>query len=105
MLRMKNIKLTSVLLASAVALLSGCGTVDATYNSAKGMGQAAIGGVGNVVGNGATDVGRSLGVASTAAGKVVSGGGAIVGGGLDLVGGMVKGVSDIVAPAPAAPAK
>lgn len=101
---MKNIKFTSVLAVSIVALLSGCGTVDATYNSAKGMGQAAVSGVGNVVGNGATDVGRSLGVASAAAGKVVSGGGAIVGGGLDLVGGMVKGVSDIVAPTPA-PAK
>ncbi len=54
---MKNNKLTSVLLVSAIALLSGCGTVDATYNSAKGMGQAAVSGVGNVVGNGATDTG------------------------------------------------
>jgi len=99
----KQLKLILALLA--VVSFSGCGTVDATYNSAKGMGQAAIGGVGNVVGNGAADVGRSLGVASNAAGKVVSGGGAIVGGGLDLVGGMVKGVSDIVAPAPGAPAK
>jgi uncharacterized protein YceK len=101
---MKHLKLIS-LLAASVLLLSGCGTVDATYQSAKGMGQAAVSGVGNVVGNGATDVGRSLGVASSAAGKVVSGGGAIVGGALDLAGGMVKGVSDIVAPTAPAPAK
>jgi hypothetical protein len=94
-----------ITLLALTAILSGCGTVDATYNSAKGIGQSAISGVGNVVGNGATDVGRSLGVASSAAGKVVSGGGAIVGGGLDLVGGMVKGVSEIVAPPAPAPAK
>lgn len=98
----KQLKFIAALIA--VATLTGCSTVDATYNSAKGMGSSAISGVGNVVGSGANDVGRSIGVASTAAGKVVSGGGALVGGGLDLVGGMVKGVSDIVAPTPA-PAK
>ena len=95
---MKYSKLITSFAVLTVFLLSGCGTVDATYNSAKGMGQAAISGVGNIVGSGATDVGRSLGVASSAAGKVVAGGGAIIGGGLDLVGGMVKGVSDIVVP-------
>lgn len=99
----KQLKLITSL--AVVAFFSGCGTVDATYNSAKGIGSSAISGVGNVVGSGASDVGRSLGVASSAAGKVVSGGGAIVGGGLDLVGGMVKGVSDIVAPTAPAPAK
>lgn len=87
-----------ITLLAFTAILSGCSTVDATYNSAKGIGQSTIGGVGNIVGSGATDVGRSIGVASSAAGKVVSGGGAIVGGGLDLVGGMVKGVSEIVVP-------
>lgn len=88
-------------LVASVAILSGCGTVDATYNSAKGIGQSAIGGVGNVVGNGAADVGKSLGVVSNAAGQVVSGGGKIIGGGLDLVGTMVKGTSEIIAPPPA----
>lgn len=91
-------------LVASVAILSGCGTVDATYNSAKGMGQSAVSGVGNVVGSGATDVGKSLGLVSDTAGKVISGGGKIVGGGLDLVGSMVKGTSDIIAPPPA-PAK
>ena len=81
--------------------LAGCGTVDATYQSAKGVGQSAIGGVGNVVGNGATDASKTLGVVSDTAGKVLSGAGKVVGGGLELVGGVVKGTSDIVAPAPA----
>jgi predicted small secreted protein len=94
----KTLALLSLVAASA--LFSGCSTVDATYTSAKGIGQSAIGGVGNVIGNGAADAGRSLGVVSNAAGQVVSGGGKIIGGGLDLVGGMVKGTSDIVAPAP-----
>ena len=97
--------ITVLSLVAITATFSGCGTVDATYNSAKGMGQSAISGVGNVVGNGTADVGKSLGVVSGAAGKVVSGGGAIIGGGLDLVGSMVKGTSEIIAPPPAAPAK
>lgn len=99
----KTLALLSLVAVSA--LFTGCGTVDATYNSAKGIGQSAIGGVGAVVGNGAADVGKSLGVVSGAAGQVVSGGGKIIGGGLDLVGGMVKGTSEIIAPTPAAPAK
>ena len=85
------------------ALLTGCGTVDSAYQSTKGIGSAAIGGVGNVVGNGASDASKTLGVASDAAGKVVSGAGKVLGGGLDLVGGVVKGTSDIVAPSAPAP--
>lgn len=80
--------------------LTGCGTVDATYQSTKGIGQSAIGGIGNVVGNGASDASKTLGVVSDTAGKVLSGGGKVIGGGLELVGGVVKGTSDIVAPAP-----
>lgn len=93
--------ITVLSLVAITATFSGCGTVDATYNSAKGMGQSAVSGVGNVVGNGAADVGKSLGLVSDTAGKVISGGGKIVGGGLDLVGSMVKGTSDIIAPPPA----
>jgi uncharacterized protein YceK len=94
--------ITVLSLVAITATFSGCGTVDATYNSAKGIGQSAVGGVGNVVGNGAADIGKSLGVVSDTAGKVISGGGKIVGGGLDLVGSMVKGTSEIIAPPPAA---
>lgn len=81
-----------------IGLLAGCGTVDATYQSGKGIGQSAISGVGNVVGNGANDASKTLGVVSDTAGKVLSGAGKVVGGGLELVGGVVKGTSDIVAP-------
>lgn len=91
------------LIATLVLLtlgLTGCGTVDATYQSTKGIGQSAIGGIGNVVGNGASDASKTLGVVSDTAGKVLSGGGKVIGGGLELVGGVVKGTSDIVAPAP-----
>lgn len=95
---MKKI-LISVLVLSAFGL-TGCGTVDATYQSTKGIGQSAIGGIGNVVGNGASDASKTLGVVSDTAGKVLSGGGKVIGGGLELVGGVVKGTSDIVAPAP-----
>ena len=84
-----------------VMSLAGCGTIDATYQSAKGMGQAAVSGVGNVVGNGATDASKTLNVVSDTAGKVLSGGGKVIGGGLELVGGVVKGTSDIIAPTPA----
>lgn len=93
-----HIKLISLL---GLLVLTGCGTVDATYQSTKGIGQAAIGGVGNVVGNGASDVSKSLGVVSDTAGKVLSGGGKVIGGGLELVGGVVKGTSDVIAPTPA----
>ena len=92
-------KIIFIISAFAALLLTGCGTVDATYQSAKGIGQSAIGGVGNVVGNGATDASKTLGVVSDTAGKVLSGGGKVIGGGLELVGGVVKGTSDIVAPA------
>ena len=92
-------KIIFIISASAALILTGCGTVDATYQSAKGIGQSAIGGVGNVVGNGATDASKTLGVVSDTAGKVLSGGGKVIGGGLELVGGVVKGTSDIVAPA------
>lgn len=92
-----HIKLISLL---GLLVLTGCGTVDATYQSTKGIGQSAIGGVGNVVGSGATDASKTLGVVSDTAGKVLSGAGKVAGGGLELVGGVVKGTSDIVAPAP-----
>ena len=97
---MKNtLKLVAVL---AIALvLTGCSTVDAGYNGAKGIGQSAISGVGNVVGYGASDASKTLGVASNAIGTVVSGAGKVVGGGLDLAGGLIKGTSDIIAPTPA----
>ena len=88
----------SLLSLLTIALLAGCGTVDATYQSAKGMGQSAVSGVGNVVGNGANDASKTLGVVSDTAGKVLSGGGKVIGGGLELIGGVVKGTSDIVAP-------
>jgi len=91
----------SLVAALAAISLTGCGTVDAGYNSVKGIGQSAIGGAGNIVGNGASDASKTLGVASDAVGKVVSGAGKVVGGGLDLVGSLVKGTSDIVAPAAA----
>jgi len=91
----------SLVAALAAISLTGCSTVDAGYNSAKGIGQSAIGGAGNIVGNGASDASKTLGVASDAVGKVVSGAGKVVGGGLDLVGSLVKGTSDIVAPAAA----
>ena len=97
---MKNtFKLVAVLVT--VLVLTGCSTVDAGYNSVKGIGQSTIGGVGNIVGNGASDASKTLGVASDAVGKVVSGAGKVVGGGLDLVGSLVKGTSDIIAPAAA----
>ena len=99
---MKNIKLLT-LAVIITAILSGCGTVDSAYQSTKGIGSAAIGGVGNIVGNGASDASKTLGVASEATGKVVSGAGRVVGGGLDLVGGVVKGTSDIIAPSAPAP--
>lgn len=103
---MKHNKIIAFVLAAASALvLTGCGTVDATYQSTKGIGQSAISGVGNVVGNSSQDVGKSLGLASDTAGKLLSGGGKVVGGTIDMVGGLVKGTSDIVAPAPAAPAQ
>ena len=80
----------------AVLALSGCGTVDASYESTKGIGKAAIGGTGNIVGNATSDVGRTFGVAGNAAGKLVSGAGKVLGGSLDVAGGLVKGTSDIV---------
>jgi hypothetical protein len=94
-----------VLAAAAATLLSGCGTIDATYQSTKGIGQSAIGGVGSVVGSSSQDAGKSLGLASDTAGKLVSGAGKVVGGTIDMMGGLVKGTSDIVAPAPTAPAQ
>jgi hypothetical protein len=90
--------LTLVVAVVAMLFISGCGTVDAAYTSTKGIGQSAIGGVGNIVGNGAADASKTLGVASTAVGTVVSGAGKVVGGGLDLAGGLIKGTSDIIAP-------
>ena len=63
----------SLVAALAAFSLTGCGTVDAGYNGAKGIGQSAISGVGNVVGNGASDASKTLGVASNAIGTVVSG--------------------------------
>lgn len=97
---MKHNKIIAfVLAASAALVLTGCGTIDATYQSTKGIGQSAIGGVGNVVGNSSQDLGKSLGLASETAGKLVGGAGKVVGGSIDMVGGLVKGTSDIVAPA------
>jgi hypothetical protein len=94
---MKNSKvILSFAAILAVLALSGCGTVDASYQASKGIGQAAVGGVGNVVGNSTADVGRTFGVASDAAGKLVSGAGKVLGGSLDVAGSMVKGTSDIV---------
>jgi len=93
-----------ILLAVAIsALFTGCSTVDSAYNSSKSIGQSAIGGVGSIVGNSATDASKTLGVASSAAGKALSGAGSVLGGALDLAGGLVKGASDVVAPATAAP--
>ena len=97
-------KLLTLSAVFAALLLAGCGTVDSAYNSAKGIGQSAVGGVGNIVGNGTADASKTLGVASDAAGKVLSGGGKVIGGAFELVGGVVKGTSDVVAPA-AAPTK
>jgi len=97
-------KYTTLLILTVItALLTGCGTVDSAYQSTKGIGSAAIGGVGNIVGNGASDASKTLTVASEATGKVVSGAGKVIGGGLDLVGGVVKGTSDIIAPSAPAP--
>lgn len=89
-------KLVAVIAIAFV--LTGCGTVDAGYAGAKGIGQSAISGVGNIVGNGASDASKTLGVASSTIGTVVSGAGKVVGGGLDLAGGLIKGTSDIIAP-------
>lgn len=94
-----------ILLVAISALLTGCSTVDSAYQSTKGIGSAAIGGIGNIAGNGASDASKTLGVASDAAGKVVSGAGKVVGGALDLVGGVIKGTSDIVAPSATPAAK
>lgn len=91
----------SLVAALAAFSLTGCGTVDAGYNGVKGIGQSAISGVGNVVGNGASDASKTLGVASNAIGTVISGAGKVVGGSLDLAGGLIKGTSDIIAPAAA----
>jgi predicted small secreted protein len=96
---MKKLLTLSVILATAFTL-TGCSTVDASYKSVKGVGQSTISGVGNIAGNGASDVSKSLGVVSDTAGKVLSGGGKVVGGTLELVGGVVKGTSDVVAPEP-----
>lgn len=98
---MKNIKLLT--LAVITAFITGCGTVDSAYQSTKGIGSAAISGVGNIVGSGASDASKTLGVASEATGRVVSGAGKVIGGGLDLIGGVVKGTSDIIAPSAPAP--
>lgn len=97
----KNIKFILASLATA-CLFTGCSTVDSAYNSSKSIGQSAIGGVGSIVGNSATDASKTLGVASGAAGKALSGAGSVLGGALDLAGGLVKGASDVVAPAPKA---
>lgn len=97
--RMKKLLTLSAILAT-VLTLTGCSTVDASYQSVKGVGQSTIGGVGKIAGNGASDVSKSLGVVSDTAGKVLSGGGKVIGGSLELVGGVVKGTSEVVAPEP-----
>jgi uncharacterized protein YceK len=97
---MKNITVIALILS--VLALSGCGTVDASYQSAKGIGKSAIGGVGNIVGSSTSDVGRTFGVAANAAGSLVTGTGKVLGGSLDVAGTLVKGTSDIVTGAPAA---
>lgn len=88
----------SLMTVLATLTFTGCGTVDSAYNSSKSIGQAAIGGTGNIVGNSAADASKTLGVGTDAIGKVIHGAGKVVGGGLELVGGVVKGTSDIVAP-------
>jgi hypothetical protein len=93
---MKKILILST--AFAALLITGCRSVDATYTSARGIGQAAIGGTGKIVGSAASDSSKTLSVATDAAGKVLSGGGKVVGGALELVGGVVRGTSEIVAP-------
>ena len=90
-----------IISALSTLLLTGCGTVDAAYQGGKGMTQSAVSGVGNFVGSGANDASKTFNVVSGTAGKVLTGAGNIVGGGLELVGGVVKGTTDIVAPAPA----
>jgi hypothetical protein len=92
--------LTTIAILTLTVTFTGCSTVDASYKSVKGVGQSTISGVGNIAGNGASDVSKSLGVVSDTAGKVLSGGGKVVGGTLELVGGVVKGTSDVVAPEP-----
>jgi predicted small secreted protein len=92
----KLLTLSTVLIASFA--FTGCNTVDASYQSAKGVGQSVVGGGGKIVGNGASDVSKTIGITSDTAGKVLSGGGKVVGGALELVGGVVKGTSEIVAP-------
>ena len=94
---MKNIKhILSFSAVLAVVALSGCSSVDASYQSAKGIGSSAIGGVGTIVGSSTSDVGRTFGLAADTTGKLVSGAGKVLGGSLDVVGGLVKGTSDIV---------
>ena len=88
----------SLMIVLATLTFTGCSTVDSAYNSTKSIGQAAIGGTGNIVGNSAVDASRTLGVGTDAIGKVIHGAGKVVGGGLELIGGVVKGTSDIVAP-------
>lgn len=91
-------KLLTLSAVFAALLISGCSSVDATYKSARGIGESAIGGTGKIVGSAASDTSKTLGVATDAAGKVLSGAGKVVGGALELVGGVVKGTSEIVAP-------
>ena len=94
---MKNIKyLLSFAAVLAAIALSGCSTVEASYQSSKGIGQAAVGGVGNIAGSSTADVGRTFGVAANSVGTLVSGAGKVLGGSLDVAGGLVKGTSDIV---------
>lgn len=90
----KNLIL-AVTLVAAVLGLSACGTVDASYQASKGIGKSAIGGVGSIVGNGTSDVGRTFGMAANAAGTLVTGAGKVLGGSLDVAGSLVKGTSDI----------
>ena len=90
----------SLIIVLATLTFTGCSTVDSAYNSTKSIGQAAIGGTGNIVGNSAVDASKTLSVASDSVGKVVSGAGKVLGGGLDVAGGLIKGTSDIVAPSP-----
>ena len=91
----KNLIL-AVTLAAAVLGLSACGTVDASYQASKGIGKSAIGGVGSIVGNSTSDVGRTFGIATAAAGTLMTGAGKVLGGSLDVAGNLVKGTSDVV---------
>ena len=45
----------SLIIVLATLTFTGCSTVDSAYNSTKSIGQAAIGGTGNIVGNSAVD--------------------------------------------------